>query len=190
MKTIFWSATIGLLLSLGGALPALAEKHEHEHEPAPAKDAVCVLVATSGSNVSGTLMLTQEKGYVLIKGEVAGLKPGLHGFHIHTYGDLRTKDGKNDGAMAGGHYAPDGHEHGGPESKEHHAGDLGNIEAGPDGVAQVDTKGHELHLHFIIGRTLVVHADADDLKTQPSGNSGPRIGVGVIGVANMEPPKK
>ena len=189
MNKIVWGA-LSLVLPFGLVLPAWAQKHDHEHEPAPTKEAVCVLVATSGSQVGGTLTLTQEKDYVLVKGEVKGLKPGLHGFHIHTFGDLRMKDGKNDGAMAGGHYAPDGHEHGGPDSKEHHAGDLGNIEADADGVARVDAKGHGLHLHYIIGRSIVVHADADDLKTQPSGNSGARIGVGVIGVAFMEPPKK
>jgi superoxide dismutase, Cu-Zn family len=182
-------AMFSLLLALG-ALPARAADPPHEHAPTPAKDAICVLMATSGSDVSGTLMLTQEKDAVLVKGEIKGLKPGKHGFHIHTYGDLRPKDGKNDGGMAGGHFAPDGHEHGGPDSKEHHAGDLGNIEAGADGVAHVDVMGHGLHLHYIIGRSIVVHADADDLKSQPAGNSGPRIGVGVIGVANVEPAKK
>ncbi len=189
LRKITWTA-LALVLPLGVALPALAQKHDHEHEPAPAKEAVCVLTATSGSSVSGVLMLVQEKDDVLVKGEIKGLKPGMHGFHIHTFGDLRLKEGKNDGAMAGGHYAPDGHEHGGPGSKEHHAGDLGNIEANADGVAHVDIKAASLHLHYIIGRSIVVHADADDLKSQPAGNSGPRIGVGVIGVAFTEPPKK
>ncbi len=105
MNRILWTA-LGLLLPFGLALPVAAQKHDHEHEPAPAKEAVCVLVSTSGSHVSGVLTLTQEKDYVLVKGEVSGLKAGLHGFHIHTFGDLRTKEGKNDGAMAGGHYAP------------------------------------------------------------------------------------
>jgi Cu-Zn family superoxide dismutase len=137
------------------------------------------------SGVSGTLLLKQEKDTLVITGEIAGLKPGKHGFHVHTYGDLRSADGSS----AGGHYAPEGHEHGGPESSEHHAGDLGNITAGDDGVAKVDVKSSDLRLHFIIGRSLVVHADPDDLKSQPAGNSGPRIAVGVIGVANTEPPK-
>jgi superoxide dismutase, Cu-Zn family len=160
--------------------------HKHEHEPAPAKDAVCVLVPQKDSGVSGTLLLKQEDHTLHITGQVAGLKPGKHGFHIHTYGDLRSADGTS----AGGHFAPDGHEHGGPESTQHHAGDLGNITAGDDGVANVDVSSKDLHLHYIIGRSFVVHADTDDLKSQPAGNSGPRIAVGVIGVANMEPPKK
>jgi Cu-Zn family superoxide dismutase len=185
VKTLFCTS-LGLVLPLFAGSIAAAQ----HHDPEPAKEAVCVLTATSGSEVSGVLMLTQEKDEVLIKGEIKGLKPGKHGFHIHSFGDLRPKEGKNDGAMAGGHYAPDGHEHGGPESKEHHAGDLGNITAGADGVAKVDVKAKGLKLHFIIGRSLVVHADEDDLKSQPAGNSGPRIGVGVIGVAFVAPPAK
>lgn len=174
-----------LLASAIGADKA-RKQHKHDHEPSPTKDAVCVLVPMKNSGVSGTLLLKQEGDTVLITGQVAGLKPGEHGFHIHTYGDLRS----DDGSSAGGHYAPDGHEHGGLESAEHHAGDLGNITAGDDGVAKVDVKSSDLHLHFIIGRSMVVHADTDDLKSQPAGNSGPRIAVGVIGVANTEPPKK
>ena len=70
-------------------------------------------------------------------GEVTGLKPGKHGFHIHMFGDLRAADGMS----AGGHYNPHGHPHGGPESKEHHEGDLGNIEADAQGVAKVERQG-------------------------------------------------
>ncbi len=178
---------VGLLLTAAvGAEKPRKHKHDHEHEPAPAKEAVCVLVPMKNSGVTGTLLLKQDGGTLSISGQIAGLKPGKHGFHVHTYGDLRSEDGSS----AGGHYAPDGHEHGDPASGEHHAGDLGNITAGDDGVATVDSKSTDLQLHYIVGRSLVIHADADDLKTQPSGNSGPRIAVGVIGVANTEPPKK
>jgi superoxide dismutase, Cu-Zn family len=67
---------------------------------------------------------------------------------------------------------------------------LGNIKADKSGVAKVNVKAEGLMLHFVIGRSLVVHADPDDLKTQPSGNSGARIGVGVIGVAEVKAPAK
>jgi len=187
-KRILISGLVACLLlsaAIGADKPS-KHKHEHEHEPAPAKDAVCVLVPMKNSGVTGTLLLKQEGDTLRITGQVAGLKPGAHGFHIHTYGDLRSEDGSS----AGGHYAPDGHDHGGPDSSDHHAGDLGNITAGDDGVAKVDVKSKDLRLHFIIGRSFVVHADTDDLKSQPAGNSGPRIAVGVIGVANTEPPKK
>ena len=88
-------------------------KHQHEHESAPAKDAVCVLVPMKDSGVTGTLLLKQEGETLLITGQIAGLKPGQHGFHVHTYGDLRS----DDGSSAGGHYAPEGHAHGSPESR-------------------------------------------------------------------------
>ena len=184
------SHVVGLLLlvtavALAVVSGAWAQKpHEHEHEPAPAKQAVAVLAPTSGSHVSGTLLLTQEQGYVHITGDVKGLKAGQHGFHIHAFGDLR----KEDGSSAGPHYDPDGHPHGGPGSPEHHAGDLGNIVASDEG-AKVDVQAKGVPLHFIIGRSLVVHAKADNLKSQPAGDSGPRIAVGVIGVADAEPKK-
>jgi Cu-Zn family superoxide dismutase len=116
----------------------------------------------------------------------------MHGFHIHMFGDLRAADGMS----AGGHYNPTGHMHGGPESSDHHAGDLGNIKADESGTAKVDAKVQGLMLHHVLGRSLVVHAKEDDLKTQPSGNSGDRIAVGVIGIAEVKmpttstPPKK
>lgn len=178
--------TAGLVACSLFAFAFAADPPKHEHEPAPAKEAVCVLVPQQNSGVSGTLVLKQADHKLHITGEIAGLKPGKHGFHVHNYGDLRSADGSS----AGGHYAPDGHHHGGPGSSEHHAGDLGNITAGDDGVAKVDIVSKDLHLHFIIGRSMVVHADVDDLTTDPSGKSGARIGVGVIGVANTDPPKK
>jgi len=168
------------------AAPAKAPAHDHHHhahdETPPPTDAVCIIMAMDKSEAHGSLMLKQEKGDVHITGEVSGLKPGLHGMHIHMFGDLRSKDGSS----AGGHFNPDGHKHGGLETKEHHAGDLGNIKAGDDGTAKVDVKANGVHLHFILGRSIVVHEKEDDLKTDPSGNSGGRIGVGVIGIAETK----
>ncbi len=77
-------------------------------------------------------------------------------------------------------------EHGGPHSKSHHAGDFGNIEAGANGVAKVDINAKGLELHHVIGRAIVVHGGADDLKSQPSGDAGPRIATGVIGLAQVK----
>ena len=146
--------------------------------------AVALLMPMKDSKTGGTITLTQEKGYVLVAGEVTGLTPGKHGFHIHMFGDLRAPDGMS----AGGHYNPQNHPHGGPDAKEHHEGDLGNIEANDEGVAKVNVKAMGVDLGKIVGRSIVVHAKADDLKSQPAGDAGPRIAVGVIGLA--EPPKK
>ena len=178
---------IASILALLLPVAARAADHAHHgmHEPAPPREAVCVLMPTQGNQASGVLVLTQFKGYVQITGSIKGLTPGAHGFHVHQYGDLRAPDG----ASAGAHFDPGGgHKHGGPESKERHIGDLGNVQADNEGVAKVNVKGEGLQLHFIVGRSLVVHAEEDDLKTQPSGNSGPRVGVGVIGIAEAPKP--
>jgi Cu-Zn family superoxide dismutase len=188
MKTN-WIAAGALGAALAGWLFVATLSHaadaKHEHgEEAPASEAVCVINPTEGHKASGVLMLTQTDKGVQIVGEISGLKPGEHGFHIHQFGDTRSADG----ASAGPHYNPHNEPHGGPADKAHHEGDLGNIKANGEGVAKIDALADDVHLHFIIGRSIVVHADADDLKTQPSGNSGKRIGVGVIAVA--APPAK
>lgn len=155
------------------------EKKNIVEPAAPPKMAVAILRPTKGNDVSGTITLTQEEDGVRIKGEVRKLKPGKHGFHIHQYGDLRDPEGKS----AGGHFNPANVPHGGPDDAKHHAGDFGNIEANEDGVAQVDIKADWLKVHFVIGRAFVVHAGADDLKSQPSGDAGGRVALGVIGIA-------
>lgn len=142
-------------------------------------DGIAVLRATKGNHVEGVIRLTQTTKGLRLSGEVRGLTPGKHGFHIHEYGDLRSADGKS----AGAHYAPQGHKHGGPDSPEHHAGDLGNIAANDAGVAKVDILADDLKLHFVIGRSIVVHGGQDDLQSQPSGDAGPRVAYGVIGFA-------
>jgi Cu-Zn family superoxide dismutase len=179
IKSVLSFCTMLSALGLAAATQA-ADKHEE----ANINEAVAILVPTkaSGGQVAGTIVLKQEKDYVQVTGEVTGLKPGKHGFHIHMFGDLRSADGMS----AGGHYNPQGHPHGGPDSKERHEGDLGNIEANDQGVAKVSVKVDHLALHHVIGRGLVVHGDADDLKSQPAGNAGPRIAVGVIALAEVK----
>ena len=158
------------------------DEHGRDHEMPVGTEAVCVVAATKGNKVEGTITLVQQKGAVQVSGEVSGLAPGEHGFHIHMFGDLRSADGMS----AGGHYNPEGHMHGGLDAKERHAGDLGNIKADDKGVAKINIKAEGLNLHMVLGRSIVVHKDADDLKSQPAGNAGPRIGVGVIGLAEVK----
>jgi Cu-Zn family superoxide dismutase len=159
-----------------------AAQHKHEHAEADIREAVAVLAPSKGSSVGGVILLKQEKGYVHVTGEVKGLTPGKHGFHIHMFGDLRSPDGMS----AGGHYNPHGKPHGKPDAKERHEGDLGNIDADANGVAKVDVKAINLELHHVIGRGVVVHKDPDDFS-QPVGNAGPRVAVGVIGLAEVKP---
>lgn len=144
--------------------------------------AVCVLHPTAKSSVRGIVVFTQKKGYVEVKGKVVGLTPGKHGFHVHEFGDCSA----HDGSSAGGHFDPDGKKHGGPKDTERHVGDLGNIDANADGIAEFTRQDKMIALnggHSIIGRSVIVHAKADDLKSQPSGDAGGRVACGVIGVA-------
>lgn len=177
-----------LLLSIPVAAFGQGKAKHSEHEPAMPKRAVCVIMPTEGNKTRGLLTLSAGDGFVQITGKIEGLEPGEHGFHIHEFGDLSSADGES----AGAHFNPDGHKHGGPDDKERHAGDLGNVNAKANGTADVTIKAKGVKLHFIIGRSLVVHAKPDDLKTNPSGDSGARVGVGVIGVASdkeMSPKK-
>lgn len=144
--------------------------------------AVAKLTPTEGHHAEGTILLRQTDDGVHLSGEIRGLDPGLRGFHIHEYGDLRGPDG----TMAGDHFDPEGLPHGAPGAEEHHAGDLGNVQADEDGVAKVDIHAPWLTLHAVIGRSLIVHAEEDDLETQPTGDAGARAAIGVIGIANPE----
>lgn len=172
--------SIAALLLL--TLPLLAIQAADEKPAAGPTKAMAVIHATKGNKVSGTVSFLQMDGFVQINGILTGLKPGKHGFHIHEFGDESSPDG----AAAGGHFNPGKKPHGGPNSEEHHAGDLGNIVADKNGKANIEIKAKGLSLsgpHSIIGRGLVVHVGEDDLHSQPAGNAGGRAGVGVIGIA-------
>ena len=121
-----------------------------------------------------------------IWGRIEGLGPnGEHGFHIHELGDL-TKGCDS----LGGHYNPFGEEHGGIESCHSHVGDLGNLKADSNGVAEFNMTVSKIHIvgaYSILGRSCVVHLAQDDLgqgdnkESALNGNSGPRIGCAVVG---------
>lgn len=177
-------AFIGFLALTFTSSEAFANKPAHK--VAEPTEAAAVLTPTEGHDARGIILLRQHDDYVRIVGKVKGLSPGKHGFHIHEYGDLRAADGTS----AGGHYNPDGHEHGAPDADSHHAGDLGNIVANEDGLAVIEMETNAFKLHFVIGRSIVVHAGADDLTSQPSGDAGARAALGVIGFANIKESEK
>ena len=138
-------------------------------------------VARSGSALTGTLTLTEVRDGVRLRGEIRGLTAGAeHGFHIHDKGDCSAPDATS----AGGHFNPAGTAHGRYGSGAHHAGDLPSLVANPAGVARVDQVVAGITLgtgaNGISGRSMIVHRDRDDFTTQPTGNSGPRIGCGVV----------
>lgn len=138
------------------------------------------LLPTKGNDVAGTITFTQNDGRVKVMARMSGLKPGLHGIHIHETGDCSAPDGSS----AGGHYNPGGSRHGHPHGGEHHAGDLPMLDADANGNATMTTEVLGISLHEkgndIVGRSVIVHAGADDYVTQPAGNSGPRVACGVI----------
>jgi Cu-Zn family superoxide dismutase len=152
--------------------------------PPPVKSAVAHLQPTAGSKVKGTVEFAKETKGIKITANVSGLAPGSsHGFHIHTFGDCSAADGSS----AGGHFSSQGAMHSGPGAKrgKRHEGDLGNLVADADGNAKYERVDMMIALEgrkSILGRAVIVHADADDLETQPTGNAGARLACGVIGV--------
>jgi Cu-Zn family superoxide dismutase len=142
------------------------------------------LHATAGNKCHGTVRFTQEGDAVKVVADIEGLNPGQkHAFHIHQFGDCTSSDGMS----AGGHYNPEGHQHGLLEKEMRHAGDLGNVQADNDGKAHYEITVNNISVagmkNPIIGRGVIVHAKVDD-GSQPVGNAGGRIACGVIGVAN------
>lgn len=131
-------------------------------------------------DIEGFVKLKQKaNGPTIIKGILKGLEPGKHGFHIHEFGDL------SDGCKsAGGHYNPEGVEHGG--LSQGHVGDLGNIVADQSGTARFQIKAERVELSDVVGRAIVIHADEDDLgkggdeESLKTGNAGDRLACGVI----------
>jgi Cu-Zn family superoxide dismutase len=153
--------------------------------PAPVTRAVAVLHPLGSSGVSGTVTFTKAEGGVKVDARVSGLKEGAHGFHVHEYGDCTAADGTS----AGGHFNPAGEPHAGPHDAKRHAGDMGNITAGKDGVATLEYVDSQISFegpNDILGRGVIVHANADDFKTQPTGNAGGRVACGVIGAAKAQ----
>jgi Cu-Zn family superoxide dismutase len=149
--------------------------------PRDAPRAVAHLQPTKGSKASGTVHFYEIGGRVRVVAKVSGLVPGReHGFHIHEAGDCSSGDGMS----AKGHFNPFGKPHGHFSGPDRHAGDLPALkgDAGGFGGLEVDldiitvTPGPA----SVVGRGIILHADPDDYRTQPTGNAGARIACAVI----------
>jgi Cu-Zn family superoxide dismutase len=139
------------------------------------------LQSTKGNKASGTVTFRQSGSKVRVVANVSGLVPGRdHGFHIHEAGDCSSGDGMS----AKGHFNPFGKPHGHPSSGERHAGDMPALRADASGNARFETELDQMTVApgagGIVGRGLIVHADPDDFKTQPTGNAGARLACAVI----------
>uniref|UniRef100_E3W9A4 Superoxide dismutase [Cu-Zn] n=1 Tax=Spirogyra sp. KG0101 TaxID=180961 RepID=E3W9A4_9VIRI len=149
------------------------------------KKAVAVLKGTAG--VEGVVNLTQEDdGPTTVALKITGLAPGKHGFHLHQFGDTTN------GCMSTGpHFNPNGLTHGGPDDEIRHAGDLGNVIANEEGIAEATILDSQIPLsgtNSIVGRAFVIHELEDDLGkgghelSATTGNAGGRLACGVIGL--------
>ena len=150
--------------------------------PSQVTKALAVLSPTMGNSVSGTVTFIRAQTGVRIVADVSGLTPGLHGFHIHDFGDCSAPDASS----AGDHFNPTRTQHGAPDTMFRHAGDLGNLLANASGRAHYDRVDTTILLdgpNSIVGRAVIVHEKADDLRSQPTGNAGGRVACGVIGIA-------
>ncbi len=147
--------------------------------PSEPQRATAPLKPTKGSKTIGEATFEQVGGKVHVFANVHGLKPGQqHGFHIHEVGDCSSGDGMS----TKGHFNPSAKPHGKPGTG--HAGDLPSLVADNAGRAKLDVIIEGVTVApgpaSIIGLGLIVHADPDDFKTQPTGNAGARIACGVI----------
>lgn len=147
----------------------------------PATQAVCVLEGDGEYKgvINGVAKVSSRGRGVIMDVNMRGVPSGMHGFHLHEFGDLR------DGCTsAGEHYNPLGRPHGGLRGRQRHRGDFGNLRAEGGEVNQrIIVEG--ITVPEMIGRTLVVHADVDDLGASgdPTGRSGARIACGIVGLA-------
>ncbi|GJN04284.1 hypothetical protein PR202_ga21820 [Eleusine coracana subsp. coracana] len=152
------------------------------------KKAVAVLKGTS--EVEGVVTLTQEDdGPTTVNVRITGLTPGLHGFHLHEFGDTT-----NGCISTGPHFNPNNMTHGAPEDEVRHAGDLGNIVANAEGVAETTVVDSQIPLtgpNSVVGRAFVVHELEDDLGkgghelSLSTGNAGGRLACGVVGLTPL-----
>lgn len=193
MKRQLWIACAALSIAACGVWIKAAEDHKHDEVPQPKKladnaaanEAMCDVEPTKGNQAKGHVHFVQDGDKVKVMAHITGLTPNQkHGFHIHE----GTECG-DDGMKAGGHFNPDKHDHGLPDSEKgkRHAGDMGNLTADKDGVAHLEVTLDAVTIggdkaNNIVGHALIVHAKPDD-GGQPTGNAGGRIACGIIKAA-------
>ena len=171
---------VGSALALLCTAPTLV-RGDHQDNAVGTMIARADLTPAPGSQVSGTVTFFQQGDKVRVVADVRGLQPNAsHGFHIHEKGECAAPDF----ASAGAHFNPNGQPHAGPDMRERHAGDLGNLETGGSGRTYKRITVDNITLgpgpNSVIGRGIIVHAKVDDFTTQPTGNAGGRIGCGVV----------
>ena len=147
----------------------------------PDPTALAIIESRSDSKVTGKVIFTQNSsGQTKAEVWISNATPGMHGLHIHEKGDCSAPDA----ASAGGHFNAAGNPHAAPTDKAHHNGDFGNIEIGADGKGHMVITSDMLTVtdgpNCVVGKSVIFHEKADDLKTQPTGAAGARYGCGVV----------
>lgn len=175
----------GLALSL-----AACGGNDAGAELEPAESIARAALAGADETPYGEVIIGEGDGGLIVQIKAEGLTPGPRGVHIHEVGKCEGPDYKS----AGGHWNPTEKEHGLENPKGAHMGDFFNLEIGEDGKGSVEAKidGASLKeganaLMDADGAAFVVHAGPDDLKTDPSGDSGGRIACGVFAIQQFEP---
>jgi Cu-Zn family superoxide dismutase len=162
--------------------------------PAPEPETISVPRATAvlqgaptDTDFKGTVTFIQEGNGVRIVADLAGVDTdGKHGFHVHQTGECVHGEGDKHFTSAGGHFNPGNANHACPPEEPRHAGDLGNIEV-TRGVGHLEETSTLLSLsgpNSVVGKAIILHAKADDCKTQPTGDAGDRLACGVVTMGN------
>lgn len=201
------AVTLAALLALVGCgnkegdetyRPGEAENQENTATAAPEDDTTGTTTGTTATGQtaqatlqgaageSGTVTITEEAGGgVRIIADFTGVADGKHGFHVHENGQCdHDAAGGSHFTSAGGHFNPTNAEHACPPTTPRHAGDLGNLVI-RGGRGHLEISSADLSLsgpNSLVGKALILHANEDDCKTQPTGNSGDRVVCGVVAI--------
>jgi superoxide dismutase, Cu-Zn family len=162
-----------------------------EPEQAPALETATATLqgAPGDTDFKGTVTFTPEGNGLRVVAHLEGVdQAGTHGFHVHETGECTHGEGDKHFTSAGGHFNPAGVEHACPPTEPRHAGDLGNIEV-TNGSGHAESTTTLLSLSgpsSVVGKAIILHAKADDCKTQPTGDAGDRLACGVVTMGNLE----
>jgi superoxide dismutase, Cu-Zn family len=158
----------------------------------PAVEALDVPLIDAAGDAVGLATFTENADGVTVRLLIEGLTPGEHGWHLHEFG-VCEPGGAEPFSSAGEHWNPTAQPHGAPDADEHHVGDFGNLVASADGLAEVEIttsdftfEAGQTSIFDEDGTSIVVHEGADDLATEPSGNSGPRYACGVVAESTID----